>query len=272
MNFFENDATNIHSEVDFYHNFTDYPLYHDHNYFEFFFITNGSYKHVINGKEFIMKKNDAFFIRPKDYHAIFNNEENSSHVNIMFKVELVKRICDSYSDKLYNIILNHDIFPISLSENQTRKIINYTMVLRNSFSLDVDRSLVSSLLLSYILEKTIYQHDILFSDKPQWLTELLLKISLPVNAHWNAQDVVKNVNYSRTHFSRKFKEYMGTTLIQYLTEVKMAYAQELIMYSDMNITEISNTLGYQNVSSFNHVFKSTYSMSPMQFKKRAKKI
>ena len=272
MNFFENDATNIHSEVDFYHNFTDYPLYHDHNYFEFFFITNGSYKHVINGKEFIMKKNEGFFIRPKDYHAIFNNEENSSHVNIMFKVELVKRICDSYSDKLYNIILNHGIFPISLSENQTRKIINYTMVLRNSFSLDVDRSLVSSLLLSYILEKTIYQHDILFSDKPQWLTELLLKISLPVNAHWNAQDVVKNVNYSRTHFSRKFKEYMGTTLIQYLTEVKMAYAQELIMYSDMNITEISNTLGYQNVSSFNHVFKSTYSMSPMKFKKRAKKI
>ena len=76
MNRWEDDSPDITADIDTWLNYKDYPILHDHDYWEFFVVCQGSYKHVINGKTVIVSKNSGYLIRPKDYHALYNHESD----------------------------------------------------------------------------------------------------------------------------------------------------------------------------------------------------
>lgn len=265
MNKWEDDASNKNLDIDFWINYTDYPILHNHDYWEFFIVAEGSYKHVINGKESIVYKNSGYLIRPNDYHAIYNNDINSYHLNVMVKTHFIKSLCDLYSPKTYDLLTNHEVFPFHLNDNQLKKVFVYTSILRDS---NADKDLIAHLLVSYIIEKAISQNDYANNDnRPKWLSDLLLQINSPSNMNWSVQDILARCGYSHSHFARMFKEYMGCSLISYLTKTKMSAAHDLLLHSNMSMLDIALSLGYSSLSRFNHVFKEYYHMSPSTYKK-----
>lgn len=267
MNRFIDDAQNPNANIDFYQNYKDYPYFHDHDYWEFFIVTKGKYRHVINNKTYNMFINQAFLIRPNDYHALFNIDNDSTHINIMIKSDFLKKLCDSYSLNFYDMLNNHKELFVMLSDSQTRRIINYTSLLKEDKNKD-NKELISNLLLSYIIEKTITSNELFLEESPKWLTDIIYKINQPININWTVNDVLKISNYSHTQFARLFKKYMNCTLKQYLTKVKMSAAHDLLFHSDMNMQDISAYLGYSSLSLFNHAFKDYFSVSPSTYKKQ----
>ena len=63
---------------------------------------------------------------------------------------------------------------------------------------------------------------------------------------------------SEKYISRYFKEHFHITLSQYITHLKD---------TDIPVTEIAMQSGYQNVSYFIRIFKKTYGVSPLKYKK-----
>ena len=61
-----------------------------------------------------------------------------------------------------------------------------------------------------------------------------------------------------------FKEVFGTTVFGYLYDYKMELAQQLLLYSDKNISEIAFACGYEYVSHFSTAFKKKFGRSPKQ--------
>ena len=269
MNRWEDDTPNINLDIDAWLNYKDYPILHDHDYWEFFVVCQGSYKHKINGKDEIVYKNSGYFIRPHDYHAIYDNEKDSFHLNVMMKKEYIKEICDLYSSNTYNLLLNHKELPFHLNDNQVNKLLVYSSML-NSIGETIDKKLIGHLMVGYVLEKAISQNDYTDNTKPKWLQDILMKINDPHNMAWDVQDVLANCGYSHSHFARIFKSYMNCTLIDYLKMTKMSNAQDLLIHSNMSMLEISINLGYSSLSRFNHIFKDYYHMSPGQYKKTIK--
>ena len=106
MNRWEDDTPNINLDIDAWLNYKDYPILHDHDYWEFFVVCQGSYKHKINGKDEIVYKNSGYFIRPHDYHAIYDNEKDYQHFYSENKKnnspESIKFLCDKLA-KLRNM-------------------------------------------------------------------------------------------------------------------------------------------------------------------------
>lgn len=103
-------------------------------------------------------------------------------------------------------------------------------------------------------------------DKPKWLAELLVTLNLSENIGWTVEDIVANSNFSHTHLLRMFKQYMGMTLREYLTKLKMEKARNMLMHSKMSINQISEVLGYSDSPHFTRTFKRLYNMSPIQFR------
>ena len=267
MNKWEDDTPNLDLDIDTWLNYKDYPILHDHDYWEFFVVCQGSYKHVINGKTTMVYRNDGYLIRPKDYHALYNNEDNSYHLNVMIKKKYIKEICDLFSKNTYEMLINHKEVPFHLNDNQLKKLLSYSSMLNIPDETTVDKGLIGHLMVCYILEKAISQNDYTDNSKPKWLTDVLMKINAPDNMAWDVQDVLSYSGYSHSHFARIFKEYMNCTLIDYLKMTKMSNAQDLLVHSNMTILDISIALGYSSLSRFNHVFKDYYHMSPGQFRK-----
>ena len=61
-----------------------------------------------------------------------------------------------------------------------------------------------------------------------------------------------------------FKEVFGTTIFGYLYDYKMELAQQLLLHSDKNISEIAFACGYEYVSHFSTAFKKKFGRSPKQ--------
>lgn len=75
---------------------------------------------------------------------------------------------------------------------------------------------------------------------------------------------------STAHFSRMFKKQTGTNFSDYVTKKRLEHACQLLAETDMKISDIVSTMGYQNVNYFNKIFKLQYNVTPSQYRKQHK--
>jgi len=89
-------------------------------------------------------------------------------------------------------------------------------------------------------------------------------------------DEVPKVNYSDyiseklhhdyTYLSNIFSEVQGITIQQYIIMHKIERVKELLLYDELNLTEIAYLLNYSSVAHLSNQFKKTTGLSPSYFK------
>ena len=77
-----------------------------------------------------------------------------------------------------------------------------------------------------------------------------------------------SMNYSL--FSYSFKQYTGSNFVNFLKDIRMKKAKELLAETDMKIIEISQEVGYDNEKHFMKIFKATCGVSPSEYRKNMK--
>jgi AraC family transcriptional regulator len=75
---------------------------------------------------------------------------------------------------------------------------------------------------------------------------------------------------SKFHFTRVFKEVTGSTPHQYLTEIRLTRAAELLRNSDMPVGVVGLASGFHRPTYFSNAFRSRYGVSPNTFRRRAR--
>lgn len=74
------------------------------------------------------------------------------------------------------------------------------------------------------------------------------------------------VSYSEAYISRVFKKEMGINVNQYLTEVRLGKAAELLKKTNMKIGEIAEKVGYNNYFHFTKRFRKKYGKAPLEYR------
>ncbi|PLS14784.1 hypothetical protein CVD28_26140 [Bacillus sp. M6-12] len=80
------------------------------------------------------------------------------------------------------------------------------------------------------------------------------------------EDVSNYVKRSPYYFSHLFKKVMNLTFVEYLTNLRIKKAKELLMEGDYTISEIALLVGYHDPNYFSRVFKAFSGDSPKQWK------
>lgn len=93
-------------------------------------------------------------------------------------------------------------------------------------------------------------------------------ISAHYNEHLTLEDTAAALSHSPDYLSRIFKQETGMPFNQYLNNLRITKAKELIRYSDLRLTDISHMVGYDDQSYFTKVFKRTTGMSPSDYHKK----
>lgn len=84
----------------------------------------------------------------------------------------------------------------------------------------------------------------------------------PITVNYLAELYDMNANY----FSSLFKKEVGQTIVNYLTEVRLENAKNLLKTTDLSNNEIAETVGYENVQYFYKVFKKATGITPTAFR------
>jgi len=79
-------------------------------------------------------------------------------------------------------------------------------------------------------------------------------------------EIARASHLSVSRLAHLFKDQMGVTLMDYVTEVRIERAKELLLGTDQSCTDICFQAGYNNPSYFTRTFKSLAGATPRQFR------
>ena len=92
-----------------------------------------------------------------------------------------------------------------------------------------------------------------------------------IHLHWqktvSISDLAEISGLSKSRFTHIFKEYTGVSPLLYITNVKIEKAKEFLLNTDMSITDVSETVGYDDAFYFSRVFKKYTGKSPRNYRK-----
>jgi len=82
------------------------------------------------------------------------------------------------------------------------------------------------------------------------------------------QDLARLVKLSSSRLGHLFKAETGMELRHFLLEAKLQKAAKLLRNTDMQIKEISHTIGYHHVPSFDRIFRKKFELSPADYRRQ----
>jgi len=82
------------------------------------------------------------------------------------------------------------------------------------------------------------------------------------------EEVAKHAGFSPNYFSRLFKSEFNKSFIDYLTNIRVEVAKELVMEGDRNISDIAWAVGYHDPNYFTKVFKKNVGLAPSEYKEQ----
>lgn len=80
------------------------------------------------------------------------------------------------------------------------------------------------------------------------------------------QNTADEMSMNHVYLSRFFKEKTGGHFIDYVTEVRMKKAAELIKQNNFKLYQISEMVGYSNAKNFSRAFKNYFKVSPQEYR------
>lgn len=75
-----------------------------------------------------------------------------------------------------------------------------------------------------------------------------------------------SIDFSKFHFLRLFKQYMGATLGDYVTLRRIKAAEQLLCNQSIPIAEVATLSGFSSISTFNRLFKQYKNCSPSEYR------
>ena len=80
--------------------------------------------------------------------------------------------------------------------------------------------------------------------------------------------LASELGMSRSTLSRKMKALLGQTPLEFIKDIKMQHACNMLKNATMTIAEVVEALGYNDHKHFTSLFKDTFGMTPSEFQKK----
>lgn len=84
----------------------------------------------------------------------------------------------------------------------------------------------------------------------------------------NVESIAKELGYSKYYISHVFKDYVGDTIQQYMLDIRMHKAQELLRSNHYDVQTIAKILGYSSAQSFSRSFQKYHKVTTKEFQKK----
>ena len=85
------------------------------------------------------------------------------------------------------------------------------------------------------------------------------------------ETIADMITVSPDYFTKMFRDSMGKTPVDYINAVRINHAMRLLLTTEMPINEISDAIGFSGTNYFHRIFKQYMDMSPLSYRKSAKK-
>ena len=247
---------------------------HWHEDLQFVLCMKGFVNYQVNGIEYVLQEDEALFINKGALHLSNDMSEDGIYVTITFPEELLYFFKESRMKYKY-------VWPYTRLDSlrvfkilKQSKIISY---LKKTFQVykenrkfkeyDISICITSAwrlLLECFDQEKFVSnKKDI---EKQERVQVMLVFIHTHYSEDISLQDIADAGLISIAQCNRCFNQMLNITPYEYLIQYRLTKAMSLLQDATLNITEISDQVGFNNVTHFIQVFKKKYGISPKKYR------
>ena len=256
----------------------DEPI-HSHDFIEIVYITDGTARQFINGREYEARRGDLFFINYGSTHR-FTTEEGFDYYNVSFDPEIISaRIINR--DNAFDLLsltaideLRGEGAPegrihFGREERPLIEAVLADMLSEHGANLPERSAVLESymtVLVAKILRKTrpVSQKQ----DSDGVWEELLRFVDRNIDKKLTLSELAKKCFYNPSYFSRAFKERFGTSLVEYITRKRVAAAAELLTCGEESAEEIAVRCGFGDKTGLYRAFQKHYGMTPSEYRQK----
>lgn len=94
----------------------------------------------------------------------------------------------------------------------------------------------------------------------------LRAVHADVNVPWTVESLAAAAGMSRSAFAFRFKELLGQTPLDYVTEWRMQKAVSLLKEEDKKLVEVAQSVGYESDAAFSKAFKRVVGVTPGEYR------
>ena len=134
----------------------------------------------------------------------------------------------------------------------------------------LQRDKLKAALIKFGLELMDDKKSILIEKIKNVIVELIHYSDEPLKVNFS-EYLSSKLNYDYTYLSNLFTEVQGTTIEKFIINHKIERVKELIVYDELNLSEIAFKLHYSSVGHLSNQFKKITGLTPSHFKKLKEK-
>ncbi|MBP5490694.1 MAG: helix-turn-helix domain-containing protein [Lachnospiraceae bacterium] len=250
--------------------------YHSHSILEIAYILSGKGQYLIDGVTYDVKQGDLLVCNPGVMHqSIITNPSDPT-------LEFVAGITDLHFLNMEPNSLTLPNGPVLSLSNEVKReisrccyeIIDENMAPQSGRYYLVQAQMMKILILLYraVAEKPrdeVVGVPFESYSKSYVVQKIIQYLKSNYSQHISLDGIAQNMYLSPVYISKIFKEKTGDSPINYLIQIRLAKAKEMLEENRGSIRTIAAQVGYDDVYHFSKLFKKYYGVSPLYYRKAA---
>ena len=250
---------------------------HRHDYVEVVYMCQGKTVHIVNGKTIELRQGELLFMSQQATHEILECGEKDVAVNFIVLPEffnttlsdlgeennpirqfLVDCLCGAGNGPSYLHFQVADLLPI---QNLVESLICFLM------NETPNKRRTSQMLMTVLFLQLSGNTQTLVTETVE--QEALFKVLQYVDANYvkgSFSELTQLLHYDASWLSRLIKKKTGKTYTQIVQEKRLSQAVFLLKNTDLNVDDIANAVGYENLSYFHRLFFERYNKTPKHYR------
>ena len=241
--------------------------WHCHDFYHYIYVVCGTGLIKIEDTQYFSHEDDFYLVNPGVYHEIASYKD-FDFKTIEIKFTLEGNFISHELNCMPNLINIQDpkirINLQSIMKEAAAKALFYDSIINFKFA-DVILTLLREHKTNNISNTA---SDSILLDKSAdvvHLNNVVEFIEKNLNKNIEIKDLARIANLSESYFCTIFKSKFGVSANKYINSLKFAKSKELMVYSDLNITQIADMLGFNSLHYFSRFFKKMQGISPQEY-------
>ena len=243
--------------------FTGIP-FHFHQYYELYYLLEGSCVHIIGKKKYTLNPGDWILIPFDVDHRVYYN--SSSHERILLRFtkdyipySMLGKVNTLLSNPLYIADDKHKEYVYNIMTRFVEEYENFDI-----YSENICRNLIYELLVLFLRKAP---SDYIAETADLITDNVILYIHKNYSKNITLDELAEDNVVSPSYLSRKFKSVTGMNISEYIRIYRINQAKKMLVDTNDTISQISQKCGFSDSNYFSYVFKLKEGISPLKYRK-----
>lgn len=253
---------------------------HWHFYMEVILLLHGHLRITVENTEYNLSEGEIILIHPKVVHAFYAVDKNrilmagikfdlknlsfSSHyvptLNAVYQTAAKRGLSILFPKEYVQEFHLDDIFHRSVYEQRHREYEFKTVILSELHHLLI--------LLARFWQRNdfVIDNTVVSVEDNDDIFNILPYISAHLDSELKVSDIADYCGLSYSYFAKRFQEIYGKSCKKYIEDMRVYRVEELLLFTDLDLTDISLQTGFSDCSHLIRSFKERRGLTPRQYR------